>query len=176
MLFNLEGNLIRSFGRRLLAWPQGINVDADDNVWIKEWGSRGNAPDQLFDPHALTMDSRGRLFVGDRGDNRIQIYSQDGELLDSWIQFGRPSGLYIDANDMLYVADSESNETRNPGWKRGIRIGSTKTGEVTAFIPDPEPDQDGSPNSGAEGLAADVLGNIYGAEVGSRDIKQYRLQ
>ena len=42
---------------------------------------------------------------------------------------------------MIYVADSESNTKRNPGWKRGIRVGSAKDGKVTAFIPDPEPDR-----------------------------------
>ncbi|MCH7940300.1 MAG: hypothetical protein IID13_11245, partial [Candidatus Marinimicrobia bacterium] len=51
------------------------------------------------DPHDLKMDSQGRLFVADRGNNRIQIFSQDGELLDIWTQFGRPSGIWIDAND-----------------------------------------------------------------------------
>ena len=39
------------------------------------------------------MDSRGRLFVGDRGNNRIKIFDQDGRLLDTWYQFSRPSGI-----------------------------------------------------------------------------------
>ena len=59
----------------------------------------------------------------------------------------------------------------NPGWKRGIRIGSAKDGKVTAFIPDPlSPDADGkSPaTSISEGVAADAAGNIYGAEVGPK--------
>ena len=94
----------------------------------------------------------------------------------TWTQFGGPSGLYIDDNDILYSADSESNERRNPGWKRGIRIGSAKDGFVTTFIPDPEPDQDNSGTSGAEGIAIDAAGNIYGAEVGPRAVKKYVLK
>ena len=74
------------------------------------------------------MDSQGRLFVGDRGNSRLQIFTQDGEHIATWTQFGRPSGLFIDQNDILYSADSESNARRNTGWKRGIRIGSAKDG------------------------------------------------
>jgi sugar lactone lactonase YvrE len=141
--------------------------------FIKEWGSLGGDTGEFRDPHALAMDSHGRLFVGDRGNSRIQIFTQDGEHLATWTQFGRPSGLFIDDNDVLYSADSESNATRNTGWKRGIRIGSAKDGFVTAFIPDPEPDQDNSGTSAAEGVAADAAGNVYGAEVGPRAIKKY---
>jgi sugar lactone lactonase YvrE len=141
--------------------------------FIKEWGSLGGDTGEFRDPHALAMDSQGRLFVGDRGNSRIQIFTQDGEHLATWTQFGRPSGLFIDDNDVLYSADSESNATRNTGWKRGIRIGSAKDGFVTAFIPDPEPDQDNSGTSAAEGVAADAAGNVYGAEVGPRAIKKY---
>ena len=60
--------------------------------------------------------------------------------------------------------------------KRGIRIGSAKDGFVTAFIPDPEPDQDNSGTSGAEGVAVDAEGNVYGAEVGPKGVKKYVLK
>ncbi len=53
------------------------------------------------------MDSQGRLFVGDRQNNRIQIFDQDGKFIDQWAQFSRPSGIYIDGKDNIYVADSE---------------------------------------------------------------------
>lgn len=260
LLFDLDGNLVRSFGAGLIAWPHGIHVDREDNVWIADaagyapipegWahviykfsptgellmtlGQRGVAGDgkdtfrkpndmvvapngdifvadghesgagqpannrivrfsadgtylgefatagdgrgELNEPHAIAMDSTGRIFVGDRQNSRVQIFDQDGNHLASWTQFGRPSGVYIDRNDMLYVADSESNARRNPGWKRGIRIGSTRDGFVTAFIPDPEPDQDNSGTSGAEGVAVDADGNVYGAEVGPRRVVKYVL-
>jgi len=144
-----------------------------DGKFIKTWGKKGTAPGDFDTPHALAFDSKGRLFVGDRANNRIQIFDQDGKFLDQWTQFSRPSGLYIDRNDVLYVADSESNAARHPGWKRGIRVGSAKDGTVQAFIPDPEPDQDRSPTSGAEGVAADAQGVIYGAEVGPKGLKRY---
>ncbi|MEE8585799.1 MAG: peptidyl-alpha-hydroxyglycine alpha-amidating lyase family protein [Acidobacteriota bacterium] len=147
-----------------------------DGSFIKSWGQTGYGPGEFRDPHALAMDSQGRLYVGDRANSRIQIFDQEGELLAQWTQFGRPSGIYIDSNDTIYVADSESNSRRNPGWKRGIRIGSARDGWMTQLIEDPEPDPDNSATSGAEGVAADASGNVYGAEVGPRRLVKYAKQ
>ena len=147
-----------------------------DGRLIKAWGTKGPGDGQLNIPHALAMDSRGRLFVGDRGNNRIVIFDQDGTQLDVWRQFSRPSGIYIDKQDTIYVADSESESVSkdHDGWKRGIRIGSARDGSVKAFIPDPVEKATGT--SAAEGVAVDADGNIYGAENGPRDVKKYVLR
>ena len=79
-----------------------------DGKFIKTWGKKGSAPGEFDIPHTIAMDSQGRLFVGDRQNNRIQIFDQDGKFLDQWTQFSRPSGVYIDSKDNIYVADSES--------------------------------------------------------------------
>jgi len=265
LLYDEDGNLVRSFGAGLIAWPHGIHVDRQGNVWIADayaagaeaegnghsvlkfspqgellmtlgspgvagdgtgpilfrpndvitapngdifvaeghdgqgavadwdtparivkydrngnfimsWGSLGTAPGQFRVPHGLAMDSRGRLFVADRGNVRIQIFDQEGNFIDQWKQFGRLSGIYIDENDILYTADSESSPTSNPGWIRGIRIGSAISGHVISFIPDPEmPDASQTPGgtSAAEGVTADRYGNVYGAEVGPRQVVKY---
>jgi DNA-binding beta-propeller fold protein YncE len=149
-----------------------------DGRFLMKWGKHGPGPGELEVPHTLAFDSRGRLFVGDRANNRIQIFDQDGKFLDQWKQFSRPSGMYIDQNDVLYVTDSESTDKEgygyNPGWKRGIRIGSAKDGVVTAFIPDPLVPTGALPaTSAAEGIAVDRDGVIYGAEVGSKSLKRY---
>jgi sugar lactone lactonase YvrE len=146
---------------------------APDGTFLLEWGGTGREDGQFRDPHALAMDSQGRLFVGDRANSRIQIFDQEGGHLATWTQFGRPSGLFIDGDDVLYAADSESNTARNPGWKRGIYIGSARDGWVTAFIPDPEPDPDNSATSAAEGVAVDGQGNVYGAEVGPMTLRKH---
>jgi DNA-binding beta-propeller fold protein YncE len=141
-----------------------------DGKFIKTWGTKGSGPGELDIPHAIAMDSQGRLFVGDRQNNRIQIFDQDGKYLDQWAQFSRPSGVFIDGKDNIYVADSESESVskNHDGWKRGIRIGSAKDGSVMAFIPDPV-----DSTSAAEGVAADAMGNIYGAEVGPKRMMKY---
>ena len=153
-------------------------VKFDKNgVFLMQWGAHGSAPGQFEVPHTLAMDSRGRLFVGDRGNNRVQIFSQDGRLLEIWTQFSRPSGIYIDRNDILYVTDSESRNSEgyghHPGWTRGIRIGSAKNGVVTAFIPDPDAGAEKKSTTGAEGISADGHGAVYGAEVGTMDAVKY---
>jgi sugar lactone lactonase YvrE len=137
-----------------------------DGTLIKSWGTLGNGPDDYDQPHALAMDSRGRLFVGDRGNNRIKILDQDGKLLDTWYQFSRPSGIFIDAQDNIYVADSESGSVARTrtDWRRGIRVGSAKDGSVRWYIPDPAVNATGT--SSAEGISVDPAGHIYGAEVG----------
>ena len=130
-------------------------------------------------PHAVALDSQGRLFVADRSNNRVVIFDSKGNFVAAWKQFGRPSGIFIDRHDMLYVSDSESRDTfnqenagygYNPGSNRGIRIGSVKDGKVLAYLPDPMPT---SGTSDAEGVAADQKGNVYGAEVGPKDLKKY---
>lgn len=253
--FDLQGNLLQSFGAGMFLWPHGIHVDQQGNVWvtdaarpptegrghvvykfspngqllmtlgqagvtgngqntfdgptdvlvapdgtifvadghgpqgtgpnnrivvfssdgqyIKEWGTIGEADGQIREPHSIAMDSQGRVFVGDRQNNRIRVFDRDGNHIASWRQFGRPSGIYIDPNDILYSADSESNSTRNPGGKRGLYIGGARTGELLTFVPDPEPNPETAGTSGAEGVASDVLGNVYGAEVGPQTIRKY---
>ena len=145
-----------------------------EGEYLLQWGTVGLEAGEFRVPHALAMDSQGRLFVADRGNSRIQIFDQEGNHLTTWTQFGRPSDVYIDANDMLYSADSESNtgDDRNPGWERGIRVGSVRNGFVTAFTPDPVTDPDGT-TSHAEGVTVDEEGNLYAAEVAETAIRKF---
>ena len=169
-IFVADGHTGNNTNARLMKFTK-------EGKFIKTWGKKGTGPGEFDCPHALAIDSQGRLFVADRGNNRIQIFTQDGEFLAQWPQFSRPSGIYIDKHDVLYVSDSESREKQgygnHPGWKRGIRVGSAKDGKVTAFIPNPDPNPDATSTSGAEGIAADASGAIYGAEVGEKDVKKY---
>jgi DNA-binding beta-propeller fold protein YncE len=141
-----------------------------DGKFIRSIGRFGSGPVEFRTPHDITMDREGRLFVADRGNNRVQILDQDGRFIAEWKQFGRPSGIYI-RNDLIYVADSESNSSgRNPGWLRGIRIGSLKDGKVMHRIVDP---LELPGTSAAEGVAVDAKGNVYGGEVGPRQLAKH---
>lgn len=136
---------------------------AADGTFIGRFGSSGQGHLQLSAPHGIAMDTQGRLFIADRDNNRILVWDQEGNYFDQWHQFGRPSGVYIDHTNTIYVADSESWGPENPGWKKGIRIGSANTGQVHYFIEDIE-SRDFA-HSGAESVGVDTLGNVYGGVV-----------
>jgi sugar lactone lactonase YvrE/mono/diheme cytochrome c family protein len=154
-----------------------IVVLAPDGHFLRQWGGHGSGPGEMDVPHAIALDSQGRVFVGDRWNNRVDIFDQKGNLLASWSQFSRPSGLYIDRNDVLYVSDSESREPvgygHHPGWKRGVRIGSARTGKVEAFIPDDFPTPDKVATSGGEGVWAAPNGAVYSAQVGQKAVVRF---
>jgi sugar lactone lactonase YvrE len=137
-----------------------------DGKFIKAWGKKGSAPGEFDAPHSLAMDSAGRLFVADRSNSRIQLFDQNGEFLAEWRQFGRPSGVFIDKKDVIYVADSTSNDKTNPGYKQGIRIGSVKDAKVVAFIPWNE-------TNTLEGVAADDQGNVYGGFTNTLNFRRF---
>lgn len=146
-----------------------------DGKFIRSFGKWGSGPTEFKTPHDIAMDSKGRLFIADRGNMRIQILDQEGAFIAEWKQFSRPSGVSI-RDEMIYVADSESNGLPfavHPGWKRGIRIGSLKNGRVLYRIPDP---LEMKGTSAAEGIAVDAEGNIYGGEVGPRQVVKHMKQ
>jgi sugar lactone lactonase YvrE len=142
-----------------------------DGRYLARWGRRGSAPGEFDLPHSLAMDSRGRLFVADLNNFRIQVFTQDGTFLFEWKQFGMPGGLFIDGHDTLYVADSLSGSDRHPGWVRGIRIGRASDGVVTGFIADSTPTA--NPITAAEGVAVDVDGNVFGGVVPAQRVQKH---
>ena len=117
--------------------------------------------------------AKGRLFAADRSNNRIQIFDQDGNYQASWTQFGRPSGIYFDNANRIYVADSESDSRRNPGWEMGIRIGDAESGWVEAFVLYPWDNPRKVGGNGAEFVAVDREGNLYAGEPRPRKLQKY---
>jgi hypothetical protein len=254
--FDPDGNVVEEFGSRMFAWPHGLHVDRDGNVWVTEAGSgespsgqpfghqvfkfspsgellmtlgeagvegsgpnhftapsdivtapngdifvadghssagnnrivkfssdgtfimdfaeTGYGPGQLMGPHAMAMDPSGRIFVADRGNKRIAIFDQEGNFLSNWTQFGMPSDIWISDDGTIFVADSESDMTQNPGWEKGIRIGDVETAWVEYFILDtgdnPPITQGGS---GAESLTVDRNGSIYAGEPRPQELRKY---
>jgi len=140
---------------------------SSDGKFIKAWGKEGKGPSEFDTPHGLALDSAGRLFVADRANNRLQIFDQDGNFIAEWKQFGRPSGVWIDKNDQIYVADSQSTDKTNAGFKQGIRVGNAKDGKVTGFIEETK-----YPGS-LEGVGVDGDGNIYAGYTGAQRLEKF---
>ncbi len=138
-----------------------------DGKFIKAWGKEGKGPGEFDVPHGLAFDSAGRLFVADRANSRLQIFDQDGKFLAEWKQFGRPSGVWIDKNDVVYVADSQSTDKTNPGFKQGIRVGSAKDGKVTGFI------EETKYPGALEGVGVDDDGNIYAGYTNAQRLEKF---
>jgi DNA-binding beta-propeller fold protein YncE len=166
-IFVTEGHVIGGPVNRVSKWSK-------DGTFLMAWGKTGSGPGEFNVPHAIAVDSRGRLFVADRANNRIQIFDQTGTFIDEWTQFGRPSGIAIASDDTIYVADSESWGPDEPGWKKGIRIGSARDGSVKYFIEDIESTT--VEHSGAEGVGVDRAGNVYGSVVRRMMLEKHILQ
>lgn len=149
-----------------------ISRFAADGSFIESWGRLGSEAGEFRTPHALAFDSRGRLFVADRGNSRIQILDADGTFLEAWDQFGRPNDVFVGPDDVLLSVDAESGDERNPGFRRGVYVGSARDGSLSAFIPPHE--MEGRPQGTAgEGVVLDRDGNIYAGEVALGGMTKY---
>jgi DNA-binding beta-propeller fold protein YncE len=148
-----------------------ISVFDRNGRFLRVIGRSGQGPGEFRTPHAVEFDSRSQLIVADRHNHRIQILTKEGTFVREYHEFGRSSGLAIDSDDVMYTADSESDEPRHPGWRRGIRIGNVTDGEVMTFVP---PHMSENPNGAmGEGIAIDDAGNIYTAEAQLRGVTKY---
>jgi len=146
----------------------GRIVKFDKNgKYLTSWGKPGKGQGEFDEPHSIQLDSQGRVFVADRANNRIQIFDGNGKFIAEWKQLGRPSGIFIDKNDILYVADSQSDEKTNPGFMQGIRIASAKDGKLISFIPETKT------LGSLEGTGADAAGNVYAGYTGAMNFKRF---
>jgi sugar lactone lactonase YvrE len=140
--------LVASNGDIFVADGHGGNTNArivkfsKDGKFIKSWGKKGSSPGEFDIPHALAMDSRGRLFVGDRQNNRIQIFDQDGKLHRSVVPVQPPKRCLHrqEGHDLcrrfrigVGLQEPRRLEARHPSWKsprrRRDRVHSGSGGE-----------------------------------------------
>jgi peptidylamidoglycolate lyase len=80
---------------------------SSNGTFIMAWGTKGAGQGQLNTPHNIAMDSKGRLWVCDRGNKRLQLFDHDGTYLDQMRQFGTPAAIFISKDDVVFVAASE---------------------------------------------------------------------
>ena len=140
-----------------------ISKFTPDGKFVKSWGKIGVKHGEFRTPHALMFDSKGRLWVADRGNHRLEIFDQDGKYLESRYMYGRVSGFFIKGNQ-VYAIDSESGPLNHPNWRDGVRIGPLDEDRIVAFIPPFEREDRVYQGTAGEGIAVDADGNVYAAE------------
>ena len=127
---------------------------SSNGEFLMEWGQEGTGPGDFNEPHCLAFDSKGRLFVGDRVNQRIQVFDQDGRYLAEWPNI-MASGMHITQDDVVYVADYQLRE--------GIVIANASDFSEVGFISEALP----------EGVTVDTEGNVYAGEVLPRNLKKF---
>lgn len=80
------------------------------------WGKPGSGPGEFLVPHGIAVDSRGVVYVADRENSRIQVFTSDGEFLEAWTDVARPCQIFIDPADNFFVAELGFRAGRWPGW------------------------------------------------------------
>ena len=91
-----------------------IHRFAADGTHELSWGGPGEGPSEFNIPHAVVADPRGRLLVAHRENNRIQVFSADGELLTMWTDKSRPNHMFIDADDRIFMAEQGHRSGLSP--------------------------------------------------------------
>jgi DNA-binding beta-propeller fold protein YncE len=124
---------------------------------IKFWGTKGSGPGQLDVPHAIVMDSKGRLYVANRSNKRIEIIDQDGGYVGVMTNAGTPYGLFMAKGDILYTVDGTQG-------KDDLTIIDTKNQAVLAHF---------GGLTGPHMLAVDAGGAIYVAESRGASVKKF---
>ncbi|MFW6150441.1 MAG: peptidyl-alpha-hydroxyglycine alpha-amidating lyase family protein [Chloroflexota bacterium] len=82
-----------------------VHKFAPEGAILLSWGEPGSGPGQFLLPHDVALDGGGRVWVCDRENNRVQIFSPYGSYIDQWTGFLRPDGVFIDVEGVVYVAD-----------------------------------------------------------------------
>ncbi len=84
-----------------------IHKYSPDGELIKSWGKPGTGPGEFDLPHCVRVDPRNRLMVADRENNRIQFFTLDGEYIEEWSDLLQPDTIFIDEDDLVYIAELE---------------------------------------------------------------------
>ena len=188
MQFTKEGKLLKTIGERGKPGETGRNFNKPTNMTFNPsgdffvtdgygnsrvvkfnanceyqfaWGDSGNAPSQFYWPHGAAIDSKGTLYICDRQNSRIQIFTQNGEFITMWTKFGQPWGIDITPDDKIYIADGLNNK---------VYILNTNGDVLTSW---------GTKGTGAgefdlaHGIAVDSKGDVYVTEVTNKRIQKF---
>ena len=137
----------------------------------RSWGTPGQGPGEFFLPHGISVHADGRVFVCDRENDRIQIFSPDGEYLSEWTDTRRPTHLVFDGQGRAYVSELWWQPGQTSG--RYGPAGDTRSGRASVYDGEgrvlarwggPDPVAAGS-FAAPHGLAVDSRHDVYVSEV-----------
>lgn len=128
-----------------------------DGTLLKMWGSKGSDAGQLLIPHSVFLDSRGKLYVANRGNKRIEIFDQEGALLGQITNAATPYGLFITRDNTLFVADGTDGS-------EGVTVLNSRNARVLAKI---------GGLKGSHMLTVDRKGAIYIAQVRGKSLRKF---
>ena len=175
--FDRDGKLVKALGRR--HWPSldapfnhptaaaeasdgeiyvadgygnsSVHRFAADGALICTWGGHGSGPGAFTTPHAIAIDRHGRVLVGDRENNRVQLFDREGKHLTEWGDFYHPMQIWIDDRDLVFVTDQIPRISL-------LTLDGRLVGRCRGAI------------NGAHGLAGDADGNLYLSELPPQEI------
>ena len=136
-----------------------MKFDADGHFQTT-WGEHGDQPGHFNAPHAVVIDRKGRVIIGDRDNDRIQIFDDQGNLQETWTGFA-PFGLAFDTDGVLFVADGRANSIlRLDAAGRVLQSWGAEKGSAAGEFSTPHM------------LDTDRHGNLYVAEVSGRRVQK----
>ena len=161
-----------------------VHFDANGN-YVNEWGKEGNQPGQFALPHSIVADSKGRLYVADRENARIQVFDTKGKLLDVWENIVTPWGLWLTKNQELWVCGSscfkkegmDENIVLPPPDQVLMKL--SLEGKVLMWIPLPRTKvPPGKPGEldWVHAVALDSQGNLYLGDIQGKRAQKFSLK
>ncbi len=100
-----------------------VHMDSSGK-FIRDWGTEGDKEGQFVDPHGITLDEAGNVYVADRGNSRIQVFTKEGKFIQQWKsdELGRPWGVDVGSDRLLYVADGGDMNPAPPERNRILKL------------------------------------------------------
>ena len=123
---------------------------------IATWGGPGAGPGAFTTPHAIWVDRFGKVLVGDRENNRVQVFDRSGAFLAEWGDFYHPMQIWVDDRDLVFVTDQIPRISL-------LSADGKLIGRCRGAI------------NGAHGISGDAQGNLYLAELPPQEITKLEL-
>jgi DNA-binding beta-propeller fold protein YncE len=155
-----------------------------EGKYIKEWGELGHKPGQFSIPHAIALDSKGRLYVADRNNVRVQVFNQEGKFLEQWTDLVTPWGFCVTKKDEIWVCGSSPMRWRKEDNTLGcppkdqLFLKFNTEGKLLRLVTVPK-GIDGLERPGelnwVHAIAVDSKGNLYAGDIIGKRAQKFNL-